>query len=171
VNEPARLERGDKPLARTELRRTAWLRSRPVLSPDAPVKPMRRRDTGPSMKVRLQVYKRDGYTCQCGCGISVIGKPHSVGHRKRRSQQGSNEMTNLLTFLGWGNGLTGDEDHRRRIDMRVNPDDEARGLTVRSGQDPALVPVITQTPSGPAPMWLTADGRKTDEAPRRASLG
>jgi hypothetical protein len=130
---------------------------------------MRRRDAGPSPKVRLQVYKRDGYTCQCGCGISVIGKPHSAGHRKRRSQGGSHTPENLLTFLGWGNGLTGDEDHHRRVDMRVTPDDEARGLTVRSHQDPALVPLRAWREGVLTNQWLTGDGRRADEDPRTAA--
>ncbi|HMG63755.1 MAG TPA: hypothetical protein VK599_12465 [Streptosporangiaceae bacterium] len=130
------------------------------------MRPLRTRDTGPSAKVRLQVYERDGYTCACGCGVSVIGKPRSVGHRKRRSQGGTNEMPNLLTFLGWGNGITGDEDHHYRIDRRVNPDDEARGLTVRSHLDPALVPVLTRREDGTLlPEWLTADGKRTVEPP------
>jgi hypothetical protein len=133
------------------------------------VTPRRRRDTGPSAKVRLQVYERDGYRCAC-CGQSVVGRPRSVGHRKRRSQGGTNDMSNLVTFLGYGNGMTGDEDHHYRIDRRVDPLDEERGLTVRRHLDPALVPVKTRREDGSwLAEWLTGDGKRVTERPEGAA--
>ena len=143
--------------------------ARRLLSAVAPVRPLRRRDTGPSARVRLQVYERDGYCCAC-CGQSVIGRPHSVGHRKRRSQGGTNTPDNLLTFLGYGNGITGDEDHHYRIDRRTDPLDEERGLTVRRHLDPALVPVKTRREDGSLlAEWLTVDGLRTAERPEAAA--
>jgi 5-methylcytosine-specific restriction endonuclease McrA len=103
-------------------------------------KPGTRNGTDPTAKTRNAVYRRDGWRCVC-CGQPTEGRPHSVGHRKRRSQGGSNEAANLLTFLGWGNGLTGDDDHHWRIDQRRDARDEDKGLTVRSFNDPALVRV------------------------------
>ena len=46
-------------------------------------------DTGPDRATRELVYERDGWACVC-CGQSVIGRPYSLGHRKRRSQGGTN---------------------------------------------------------------------------------
>jgi hypothetical protein len=141
-----------------------------VALPALPALPVpRRRDTGPDKETRLAVYERDGWACAC-CGLSVIGLPHSVGHRKRRSQGGTNDPSNLLTFLGFGNGLTAD-DHHWRIDRREKPLDEKRGYTVRSWQDPALVPVTYM--SSPADedgvrYWLTDDAGRATEAPEGA---
>ena len=94
------------------------------------------RSTGPSRKVRLLVLERDGHACVC-CGRSVIGQPYSLQHRKRRSQGGTNSPSNLVTVLG-----TGTTGHHERIDSRIDPEDEAKGYTVRSWDDPALIPVM-----------------------------
>ena len=135
--------------------------------PDIPREraPVSRGSTGPDAKTREAVYERDRWRCVC-CGTPVKGRPHSIGHRKRRSQGGRHEMPNLVTFLGWGNGLTGAEDHHYRIDQRRNPADEDRGLTVRSYKNPADVPVR---------LWdgrlvfLTTDGGLSDSpaSPRK----
>lgn len=137
-----------------------------VVSPPVPVRavPMaRRRDTGPDQKTRLAVYERDGWACAC-CGTPVDKRPHSVGHRKRRSQGGSNRMSNLLTFLGLGVNPADPDDHHARIDSRRRPSDEANGYTVRSYQDPALVAVRRRAGALPQE-WLTDDGRCLEEAP------
>jgi len=123
-------------------------------------------DAGPDQATRELVYERDNWACVC-CGQPVRGRPHSVGHRMRRSQGGSNLPSNLLTFLGWGNGFT-DEDHHARIDQRKDEHDEARGYTVRSWHDPALVPVMVFSPGGSGVLaWPTDDGRWATEAPAR----
>lgn len=124
-----------------------------------------RRDTGPDAATRQAVYERDGYACVC-CGRSIIGQPHSVGHRKRRSQGGTNDVTNLLTFLGFGNGLTGDDDHHHRIDQRKNTADEDNGYTVRSYKDPALISVRVFSAGGSGTLaWPTPDGKWSTEPP------
>ena len=92
---------------------------------------------------------------------SIIGQRYSIQHRKRRSQGGSNDLPNLLTVLG-----DGTRGCHARIDSRIDPDDEARGYTVRSWQDPALVPVMLFEPSGSGiTVWLTADGRYSTDPP------
>ncbi len=120
-----------------------------------------RRDTGPTAKVRRLVLERDGYACVC-CGVSVIGQPYSLQHRKRRSQGGGNSPSNLIVVLG-----TGTTGCHERIDSRRDPHDEAQGYTVRSWQDPALIPVMMfSTPGGGGvTYWLTGDGQRTTEAP------
>ena len=160
------MERG-KPLERTtELGRGAVLEGGTRRGAGKPSP--RRRDTGPDDLTRKAVYERDGYACVC-CGQSIIGRLHSVGHRKRRSQGGSNETSNLLTFLGDGSGRF-DDDHHRRIDMRRDPQDEKRGLTVRSWLDPAEIRVLVTTRHGEqALVFLTDDAAYSSAPPEVAA--
>ncbi|HLK00291.1 MAG TPA: HNH endonuclease signature motif containing protein [Streptosporangiaceae bacterium] len=117
-------------------------------------------DTGPGRKTRLLVLKRDGRACVC-CGVSVIGRPYSLQHRKRRSQGGGNSPSNLITVLGLGGELC-----HGRIDSRVSPRDEAMGYSVRSLDDPALIPVMLFSPHGSGmTVWLSDDGRYLYEEP------
>lgn len=117
-----------------------------------PVRP-RRRDTGPDARTRKLVLERDSYRCVC-CGISIIGRPYSLQHRKRRSQGGTNSPSNLVVVLGLGGDLC-----HGRIDYRRDPDDEAKGYSLRSWQDPAQAPVWVASGDGSgALVWLTADG-------------
>jgi hypothetical protein len=99
-----------------------------------------RRDTGPDQATRRAVYARDGYACVC-CGTPVRNRPHSVGHRKRRSQGGGNGISNLLTFLGLGSDPGNPDDHHARIDHRRDPADKDKGYRVDSAEDPAVIPV------------------------------
>jgi hypothetical protein len=123
-----------------------------------PVKVTRRSPIPAS--VRKLVLERDGYACVC-CGRSIIGQRYSLGHRLRASQGGLATPSNLLTFLGWGGELC-----HGRIDSRRDPADEAKGYTVRSFEDPAMVPVLIMSPYGSGAMvWLTADGRYSTESP------
>jgi hypothetical protein len=111
-------------------------------------------------RTRRAVYERDGWACVC-CGVSVIGRVHSLQHRKRRSQGGDNSPENLLTVLG-----DGTRGCHARIDSRIDPHDEAAGYTVRSFEDPALVPVMVASEHGSgALMWPTDDGRWSDIPP------
>lgn len=121
------------------------------------------KDTGPDAATRLLVAERDGWCCAC-CGTPVKNKPWSIGHRKRRSQGGSDLPSNLLLFLGLGNGFTAD-DHHHRIDQRKDPRDEKRGLTVRSHQDPHLIPVDYLMPDGSGFSRYLADNGDLLEAP------
>jgi hypothetical protein len=125
-------------------------------------RPKAARYTGPDAKTRALVLERDDHRCVC-CGVSVIGRPYSLQHRKRRSQGGGNSPSNLITVLG-----TGTTGCHERIDSRRDPHDEARGYTVRSWQDPAEVPVMVMSAHGAgALMLLTADG--TYEIPPEAA--
>jgi hypothetical protein len=127
------------------------------------------RDTGPTARVRKLVLERDGYACVC-CGVSILGRRASLQHRKRRSQGGGNDPANLLTVLG--DGTTG---CHARIDSRADPRDEANGYTVRSWDDPALIPVTVVRPGGAGvSVFLTAGGwyapgSPAGEAPWRRS--
>lgn len=126
--------------------------------------PKRPRDTGPSRAVRILVLQRDGYACVC-CGRSIIGQPYSLQHRKRRSQGGSSTPPNLITVFGDGTAGC-----HQRIDSRIKPADEAKGYTVRSRKDPALVPVMVFSEHGSGvTVWLTEDGQYSTEPPRGAA--
>lgn len=158
------------PSRRTPLARVAPLGqgeaglSRGVPLKRAPGERKARRDTGPSAKTRALVLARDGYKCVC-CGRSVIGQEYSLQHRRRRSQGGDNSPSNLVTVLG-----SGSRGCHWRIDSRRDPADEAKGYTVRSWDDPALVPVMIMSGHGSGVLaWLTPDGTYAFEAPGRAA--
>jgi hypothetical protein len=130
-------------------------------------KPKSRRDTGPSAKTRKAVYERDGNCCVC-CGTELAGRPRSAGHRKRRAQGGGNETSNLLTFLGLGVNPFDLDDHHARIDSRRDPEDEAKGYTVRSWGDPAAVPVMIASQYG-VTVWLDDAGEYSFAPPGEAA--
>jgi hypothetical protein len=143
------------PASTVPLVRGPWLSSRSGGSKPRPNvgHPRGSGNSGPTPGVRKLVLERDGYACVC-CGVSVIGRRYSLGHRLRASQGGKAVPSNLLTFLGWG----GQECHGR-IDNRENPEDEARGYTIRMGGNPLLVPVMFFEPSGSgALVYLLDDG-------------
>lgn len=122
------------------------------------------RDTGPSAAVRALVLARDGHACVC-CGASIVGQPYSLQHRKRRSQRGDNSPSNLVTVLG-----TGTTGCHERIDSRRDPSDEAKGYTVRSWGNPALIPVMVFTSPGAGfSAWLTDDGEYLFAPPAEAA--
>lgn len=115
-------------------------------------------------EVRALVLERDSRACVC-CGTSIYGQRYSLGHRLRASQGGQPVPSNLITLLGWGGEL-----HHGRIDSRRDPADEANGYTLRSWQDPLLVPLTVVSPGGlRAVRWLADDGRYRDTAPERAA--
>ena len=118
--------------------------------------------TGPSLEVRRLVLERDGHACVC-CGMSIAGQPYSLQHRKRRSQGGTNDPSNLITVLG-----TGTTGCHERIDSRRSPEDEDKGYTVRSWQDPAGVPVTLFGGAG-GTFYLWDDGTYHAEGPQEAA--
>jgi hypothetical protein len=122
-------------------------------------------DAGPSQAVRKLVLLREGHRCAC-CGQPVLGRPYSVGLRKKRSQGGEDKASNLLTFLGLGINPLNPDDHTARIKSRRDPDDEVNGYLVRSWQDPADVPVVIVNPDGSRmTLWLDDAGRYRTEPP------
>jgi hypothetical protein len=141
-------------------------KARAEAQPGRPAGTLRRRGRNdPSQATRQMVYERDGNMCVC-CGRPVEGRPHSVGHRKRRSQGGTNDLSNLLTFLGLGVNPSDPDDHHARIDAGLDPHDEGRGYSLESWQDPAAEPVMIFSESGSGAMkYLTDDGALADELP------
>jgi hypothetical protein len=151
------MKRSPMPARSGPMARTPFARTAPTIRTVAAVR--RARDTGPDQKTRNIVLERDGYACVC-CGVSIHGRPYSLQHRKRRSHGVDNSPPNLLTVLG--DGTTG---CHARIDSRIDPHDEEKGYTVRSWDDPALVPVMVFSSSGSGvTMWPTADGRWVPES-------
>jgi hypothetical protein len=78
-------------------------------------------------------------------------------------------MPNLITVLGLGHDPLDPNDHHARIAARRNPDDEVRGLALRSWQDPAQEPVMISTAAGPRRVWLLPDGTRTTRQPPEAA--
>jgi hypothetical protein len=109
--------------------------------------------------VRELVLERDSYCCVC-CGRSIIGQRYSLGHRLRASQGGKPVASNLETLLGWGG-----ESHHGRIDSRRDPRDEDNGYTVKSGNDPAAIPVVVVSEHGSMCVWLDDAGAYLDYPP------
>ena len=150
-------------MRRTELRRgTGLSRSVP--------KPARRRDTGPSAKVRKLVLTRDGYRC-VACGVSIIGRLYSLQHRDARGMGGTsdpaaNSPVNLVVLCGWRD--TPGSCHKRAEDR--DPEMNARGYWLRNGEDPALTPVMVFSPAGSgAAVWLSPAGAYLSEPPEGAA--
>jgi hypothetical protein len=54
-----------------------------------------------------------------------------------------------------GDGTRG---HHARIDSRIDPEDEAKGYTVRSRKNPHLVSVMVFGEQGGATLYPTCDG-------------
>ena len=120
-------------------------------------------DTGPLTATKLLVLTRDNYSCVC-CGRAIYGQQYSIQHVKRRSQGGTNTVTNLITLLG-----TGITACHGRIDSRVDPRDEYRGYTVRSWGDPAATPMWLVTGFGSRWVRRLPDGTYEDADPPEAA--
>ncbi len=161
-----RLEPG-QPLQRTaELSRGAGLRPGGPWAAPVPVMPARRsRDTGPSRKVRELVLDRDGRQC-VGCGKPIgEGAWWSMQHRVARGAGGGNSPCNLIVLCG---SATSPGCHRLCEDR--DREMHARGLWLRSDEDPAIAPVMIASEHGSGvTAWLTDDGRYLFEAPAGAA--
>ena len=120
---------------------------------------MKRRDTGPTQRVRELVNDRDGLMCVC-CG-KWAGWERNLQHRVARGMGGTrNEMANspvnLLTML---------PACHQRVERR-GEDDHAKGYWLWHYEDPALIPVVLFTEGGAsAPAWPTPDGKWVFERP------
>jgi len=143
------------------------IRRRPRESslPKASATRRRPRDTGPSQKVRVLVCERDNWQC-VGCGSPLrAGTWWSLQHRKARGVGGDNSPSNLIVLCG---SATSKGCHRRCEDR--DREMHARGLWLRSDEDPAMVPVMiaSEHDSG-ITAWLTEAGTYAFEAPAGAA--
>ncbi len=124
------------------------------------------RDTGPSPKVRALVLAREGMAC-AACGISVIGRPHSIQHRRARGMGGTadksaNSPSNLVLLCGSATSPGGCHlaCEQRDIDMH------GRGFWLRSWEDPAAIWVMLASEHGSGvTVWLAADGTYSVASP------
>jgi hypothetical protein len=65
-------------------------------------------------------------------------------------------------------GLGGEQCHGR-VDFRRDPSDAAKGYSLRSYQNPLLVPVAVFSPNGPGmTLWLGDDGKYLTAPPEGA---
>jgi hypothetical protein len=122
----------------------------------------RRKDTGPSQKVRGLVLARDGFQC-IACGKSAGGACTwwSIQHRKARGQGGGNDLSNLILLCG---SATSPGCHRRCEDR--DREMQARGYWLESWQDPRTEPVMLFSQHGSGiTVWLTPDGGYSTEPP------
>ena len=167
-------------MKRTPLARTSRLEPGPPPARRAPLRPVRAeprqraresreqgaatrrapRDTGPSRKVRDLVVARDSGLC-VGCGKPVGGGTWwSLQHRVARGVGGGNSPCNLVTLCGLAN--TGCHGLCEARDREMH----ARGLWLRSDENPAMVPVTLFSEHGSrVTAWLTDDGTYAFEAP------
>ena len=113
--------------------------------------------TEPDTATRRLVLQRDGYACVC-CGVPFLGKRYSVHHRMHKSQGGTNSPSNLIMVLG-----TCAERIRSHRDLR----DEESGYSLRTDQDPELVPILLYGRIG---VWLAPDGLYRCEPPQPSPL-
>jgi hypothetical protein len=132
-----------------------------VNAPAEPLDP--NRNSGPSAAVRALCLARDGHCCVC-CGVSVIGRRYSLAHRLRAGQGGKPVPSNLVTLAGLGGELC-----HGRVDFRRDPSDAAKGYSLRSYQNPLLVPVTVFSPHGSGmTLWLGDDGKYLTAPPEGA---
>lgn len=158
--------------AMSERRRSAFEAAgiRPGSTLDAPagdrkpVKPRRRRNTGPSQAVRALVAARSGGVCEWpGCGVSAV----DVHHRLNRKMGGRRGETHaLINTAPWL--LHACRLHHAYV---TSPSGEARqralawGWLLTEGQDAARTPVMTR--HCPRPVLLRITGAWITASPGR----
>lgn len=105
-------------------------------------------------RARETVLNRDDYTC-AGCGQDVRHVQwYSIQHRKARGVGGGNDLSNLVTLCG---SATSQGCHwlcEQRSDEMT-----ARGLVVRSHEEPKDIPVVLWTGRR---VYLDDEGGATD---------
>ena len=125
----------------------------------------RRRNTGPSVKTRAIVRVRDRWQC-VSCGLHVMWQPHDLQHRVSRGMGGTsdpaaNSPVNLIVLC---------QPCHRRVESRIDPEDNAKGYWLRMNEDPALIPVMYFDQGGSGfTAWLLEDGTFSFEAPGAAA--
>lgn len=105
------------------------------------------RNTGPNQATRNKVWQRDNWCCAL-CGSSS-GR-FSVHHRLPRGRGGDNRLSNLVLLCDFG-GCHDLIVESRRANATLN------GWLVRTGYDPAVVPLIHRG----VWVWLGDDGTVT----------
>ena len=106
----------------------------------------------PDLAACVTVIRRDGFACVCCSEPLAFGRPFTV---RRRNPDAGDSPPNLLTFLGRGEDPLDPGDHAARVASGLDPADEARGFTVPTGQDPALVPVrVSSSLHAEVTVWL-----------------
>jgi hypothetical protein len=81
--------------------------------------------------VLRDIKKRSQGLCE-GCGLNPATEAH---HRQYKSRGGKGTLSNALHLCGWGN-------HTGCHGIAHTPIGEQMGWSVRSGHDPAIVPVF-----------------------------
>ena len=127
------------------------LRDAPVRFPD---------EVGLPWAVRQLVLARDNWACVC-CDKPVLGRPYAIHPRKPGYLGGRTSPENLITVLA-GCG--------ERIGARSDPGDVAKGYSIRSYDEPAVVPVLYRSPAGQKRVWLLPDGGRAFEPPSSAVI-
>jgi hypothetical protein len=113
----------------------------------------RRKDTGPSRKIRAMVLERDSWSCvACGRDISD-GQPYSIQHRVARGQGGGNDLFNLIVLCG---SATSRGCHL--IAESRDREMQAAGYWLESWQSPAAEGVMVHGEQGGVTVWLTPGG-------------
>lgn len=122
-------------MKRSALKRTELRRKTPFRSTASRVRDLALPKHGRSriaktipVKVRQEVADRSGFVCELGCGTRAV----HMHHRRMRSQQGRHEAVNLIHTCS-----------AHHVAIHANPARSyALGWLVRSGFDPADVPVL-----------------------------
>lgn len=140
--------------SKTELRRTAPLpRSALDANSTAKRQAQKRRDTGPSARVRALVHARSGGWCEwAGCWLIAV----DIHHRLNRKSGGRHgEMRERINQGAWLLDAC-----RMHHDLVTSPHGEARvlaresGWLLREGEDARSVPVLSRH----GLVWLADDG-------------
>lgn len=170
---PPGVPKRKKPLkANTELKRNAWLHAKAPLARSALArnsgevrqKPKmaapKRRDTGPSAKVRRLVRERSGGWCEFPDCFAQATEPHHRLNRKSGGRHG--EMAVRINQAAWL--LDSCRRHNAQAANAVNPDLQLlrdRGLLLMEGEDARLKPVVSRH----GRVWLRDDGTFSTNPP------